>query len=133
MRLLRKLCDNCKQPYAPTPQILQQLGILLRQEPVDIGERQQLFDVDADESDLSADVGLKLARFAGKADIAVDSQKPLPDLRGAPLDFIGLAKNLVGIVSILLRLQKCPGTQDQRDAQPDIGKDSKDAAGLERH
>lgn len=27
MRLLRKLCDNCKQPYAPTPQILQQLGI----------------------------------------------------------------------------------------------------------
>lgn len=27
MRLVRKLCDNCKQPYAPTPQILQQLGI----------------------------------------------------------------------------------------------------------
>jgi type II secretory ATPase GspE/PulE/Tfp pilus assembly ATPase PilB-like protein len=27
MRLVRKLCENCKQAYAPTPQILQQLGI----------------------------------------------------------------------------------------------------------
>ncbi len=26
-RLLRKLCDECKEAYAPTPQILQQLGI----------------------------------------------------------------------------------------------------------
>jgi general secretion pathway protein E len=24
---VRKLCDGCKQPYAPTPQVLQQLGI----------------------------------------------------------------------------------------------------------
>lgn len=27
MRLVRTLCDNCKVPYAPTPQVLQQLGI----------------------------------------------------------------------------------------------------------
>ena len=27
MRLVRKLCESCKQPYAPTPQALQQLGI----------------------------------------------------------------------------------------------------------
>lgn len=26
-RLLRKLCDDCKEAYAPTPQVLQQLGI----------------------------------------------------------------------------------------------------------
>jgi type II secretory ATPase GspE/PulE/Tfp pilus assembly ATPase PilB-like protein len=26
-RLVRKLCDKCKEPYAPAPQILQQLGI----------------------------------------------------------------------------------------------------------
>ena len=26
-RLLRKLCDKCKEPYAPAPQVLQQLGI----------------------------------------------------------------------------------------------------------
>jgi type II secretory ATPase GspE/PulE/Tfp pilus assembly ATPase PilB-like protein len=26
-RLVRKLCDACKEPYAPSPQILQQLGI----------------------------------------------------------------------------------------------------------
>ena len=26
-RLLRKLCETCKEAYAPTPQILQQLGI----------------------------------------------------------------------------------------------------------
>jgi type II secretory ATPase GspE/PulE/Tfp pilus assembly ATPase PilB-like protein len=26
-RLVRRLCDDCKQPYAPTPQVLQQLGI----------------------------------------------------------------------------------------------------------
>ena len=26
-RLVRKLCDDCKQPYPPTPQVLQQLGI----------------------------------------------------------------------------------------------------------
>jgi type II secretory ATPase GspE/PulE/Tfp pilus assembly ATPase PilB-like protein len=27
MRLVRVLCEHCKQPYAPTPQALQQLGI----------------------------------------------------------------------------------------------------------
>ena len=27
MRLVRKLCESCKVPYAPTPQVLQQLGI----------------------------------------------------------------------------------------------------------
>jgi len=27
MRLVRKLCDNCKQPYPPNPQLLQKLGI----------------------------------------------------------------------------------------------------------
>jgi type II secretory ATPase GspE/PulE/Tfp pilus assembly ATPase PilB-like protein len=27
MRLVRKLCESCMQPYAPTPQALQQLGI----------------------------------------------------------------------------------------------------------
>lgn len=26
-RLVRKLCESCKEPYAPTPQVLQQLGI----------------------------------------------------------------------------------------------------------
>ena len=26
-RLIRKLCDHCKEAYAPTPQVLQQLGI----------------------------------------------------------------------------------------------------------
>lgn len=26
-RLIRKLCDNCKQPYQPPPQLLQKLGI----------------------------------------------------------------------------------------------------------
>ncbi|MCU0709880.1 MAG: Flp pilus assembly complex ATPase component TadA [Pirellula sp.] len=26
-RLIRRLCDNCKQPYQPTPQLLQKLGI----------------------------------------------------------------------------------------------------------
>ncbi|MBN1394518.1 MAG: hypothetical protein JW959_05810, partial [Pirellulales bacterium] len=26
-RLVRRLCESCKEPYAPTPQILQQLGI----------------------------------------------------------------------------------------------------------
>jgi len=26
-RLVRRLCDDCKQPYAPTPHVLQQLGI----------------------------------------------------------------------------------------------------------
>jgi type II secretory ATPase GspE/PulE/Tfp pilus assembly ATPase PilB-like protein len=26
-RLVRKLCEDCKQPYAPQPQVLQQLGI----------------------------------------------------------------------------------------------------------
>ena len=26
-RLLRKLCDNCKEPYTPSPEILQQLGL----------------------------------------------------------------------------------------------------------
>jgi len=26
-RLIRKLCDECKEAYAPTPQVLQQLGI----------------------------------------------------------------------------------------------------------
>jgi type II secretory ATPase GspE/PulE/Tfp pilus assembly ATPase PilB-like protein len=26
-RLVRKLCESCKEAYAPTPQILQQLGI----------------------------------------------------------------------------------------------------------
>jgi len=26
-RLVRKLCDHCKEAYAPTPQVLQQLGI----------------------------------------------------------------------------------------------------------
>ena len=26
-RLVRKLCENCRQPYQPTPQLLQKLGI----------------------------------------------------------------------------------------------------------
>jgi len=26
-RLVRRLCDHCKEPYVPAPQILQQLGI----------------------------------------------------------------------------------------------------------
>ena len=26
-RLIRKLCESCKEAYAPTPQVLQQLGI----------------------------------------------------------------------------------------------------------
>ena len=27
MRLVRRLCDQCKQPYPPNPQLLQKLGI----------------------------------------------------------------------------------------------------------